>query len=123
MKPDLFKLMDDLRSSLRGFDASTIVREIEKHGLAVTDDDIREIVGRRDGGGFVPPKRVVDFVMRLASGRQISSALDFGCGVVGFVGKALEQQKAKVTALTQIAECAALFRLLCKLNIAFGQSG
>ena len=114
MKPDLFKLMDDLRSSPRGFDASTIVREIEKHSLAVTDDDIREIVGRRDGGGFIPPKRVVDFVMRLASGRQISTALDFGCGVVGFIGKPLEQQKAKVTALTQVAECATLSRLLCK---------
>ena len=98
MKSELLQLIDRLRSSPRGFDASTIVREIEKHGLAVTDDDIREIVGRRDGGGFIPPKRVVDFAMRLASGRQISTALDFGCGVVGFVGKALEQQKAKVTA-------------------------
>ena len=84
MKPELLQLIDRLRSSPRGFDASTIAREIEKHGLAVTDDDIREIVGRRDGGGFIPPKRVVDFVMRLASGRQISTALDFGCGVVGF---------------------------------------
>lgn len=114
MKPDLLQLIDRLRSSPRGFDANTLVREIEEHGLAVTDDDIREIVGRRDGGGFIPPKRVVDFVMRLASGREISTALDFGCGVVGFVGKALEQQKATVTALTQIAECAALSQLLCK---------
>jgi hypothetical protein len=55
MKPDLFKLMDDLRSSSRGFHASTIVRKIEKHNLAVTDDDIREIVGHRNGGGFIPP--------------------------------------------------------------------
>lgn len=114
MKPELLQLIDRLRSSPRGFDASTIVPEIEKHGFAVTDDDIREILGRRDGGGFIPPKRVVDFVMRLASGRQISTALDFGCGVVGFVGRALEQQKAKVTALTQNAECATLSRLLCK---------
>jgi hypothetical protein len=114
MKRDLMQLIDRLRSSPRGFDASTIVHEIETHGLAVTDDDIREIVGRRDGGGFIPPTRVVEFVLRLAAGRQISTALDFGCGVVGFVGKALEQQKAKVTAVTQIAECAALSRLLCK---------
>lgn len=108
------QLIDRLRSSPRGLDASTIVQEIEKHGLAVTDDDIREIMGRRDGGGFIPPKRVVEFVLRLAAGRQISTALDFGCGVVGLVGKALEQQKAKVTAVTQITECAALSRLLCK---------
>jgi hypothetical protein len=114
MTHEILQLIDSLRNSPRGLDASTIVREIEKHGLAVTDDDIREIVGRRDGGGFIPPTRVVDFVKRLASGRQISTALDFGCGVVGFVGKELEQQKAKVTAVTQIAECAALSRLLCK---------
>ena len=114
MKPELMRLIDNLRNSPRGFDASTIAREIEKHGLAVSDDDIREIVGRRDGGGFIPPRRVVDFVMQLASGRHISTALDFGCGVVGFVGKALEQQKAKVTALTQNVECAALSQLLCK---------
>lgn len=114
MSPELSQLIDGLRTSPRGLEASALISEIEKHGFAVTDDDIREIVGRRDGGGFSPPKRVVDFVMRLASGRQISTALDFGCGVVGFVGKALEQQKAKVTALTQIAECAALSRLLCK---------
>ena len=114
MKPELLRLIDRLRSSPHGFEASELVREIERQELAVTDDDIREIVSRRDGGGFLPPKRVIEFVLRLASGRQISTALDFGCGVVGFVGKSMEQQKAKVTALTQIAECAALSRLLCK---------
>src|SRR5260370_13073038 len=114
MKPEFWQLIDSLRGSPRGLEASQLVREIETKGLAVTDKDIREIMGRRDGGGVNPPKRVVDFVIRLAFGRKISTALDFGCGVVGFVGKALEQQKAKVTALTQMAECAALSRLLCK---------
>ena len=91
MKLEFLQLLDRLRSSPRGLDANTLVREIENQGLAVTDDDIREIVNRRDGGGFVPPERVVDFVMRFATGRKVSTALDFGCGVVGFVGKALGQ--------------------------------
>jgi hypothetical protein len=114
MKPELFELIDSLRSSPRGLEASALIREMEKHGLAITEEDMREIVNRRDGGGFIPPKRVVEFVIRLASGRKISSALDFGCGVVGFIGKALEQQKATVTALTQVSECAALSQFLCK---------
>lgn len=114
MKAELFRLIDSLRSSPHGLEADVLIREIEKHGLAVTEEDIREIVSRRDGGGFIPPKRVVEFAMLLASGRKISTALDFGCGVVGFVGKVLEQQKAKVTALTQVSECAALSQFLCK---------
>ncbi|MBM3840853.1 MAG: hypothetical protein FJ398_23435 [Verrucomicrobia bacterium] len=114
MKAELWQLIDRLRSSPRGVEPSALVREIEAQGLTVTEEDIREIVGRFDGGGFIPPKRVVDFVTRLAAGRHISTALDFGCGVVGFVGKALGQQKSKVIALTQIAECATLSRLLCK---------
>src|SRR5260370_42081920 len=114
MKPEFWQLIDSLRGSPRGLEASQLVREIETKGLAVTDKDIREIMGRRDGGGVNPPKRVVDFVIRLASGSKISTALDFGCGVVGVVRKALEQQKAKVTALTQMAGGARFFRLLRK---------
>ncbi len=114
MKPELYRLIDGLRSSPRGLEASSLIREIEKQGLAVAEDDIREVVGIRGGGGFTPPKRVVEFVTHLASRRKISTALDFGCGVVGFIGKALEQNKAKVTALTQVSECAALSQLLCK---------
>ena len=70
MKPDLFKLMDELRSSPRRLEAGALIREIEKRGLAVSDEDVRELVSRRDGGGFIPPKRVIEFVMRLASGPE-----------------------------------------------------
>ena len=114
MKPELLRLIDGLRNSPRALEASAIIREIEKHGLAVNEDDIREIVNLRDGGGFIPAKLVIEFVMRFSAGRKISTALDFGCGVVGFVGKALEQQKAEVSALTQNSESAALSQLLCK---------
>lgn len=114
MKPELIRLIDGLRNSPRGIEASSLIREIEKQDFAVTEDDIREVVGIRGGGGFTPPKRVVEFVTRLASGRKISTALDFGCGVVGFIGKTLEQQKANVTALTQVSECATFSQFLCK---------
>jgi hypothetical protein len=107
-------LIDGMRASPNGFRIDELIREIEKRRLPVVDEDLREILSHRDGGGFILSEQVVEFLLRTASGHRISTALEFGCGVVGFVGKKMNPKPERIIALTPNPESAAISRVLCK---------